>query len=61
MLQLKRSGDKRMLFFFYNQIYFSFSFSYTCFTGTFKKTEYNSICKLLTEVFLIPEFHIIQF
>ena len=26
MLQLKRSWDKRMFFFFYNQISFSFSF-----------------------------------
>ena len=58
MLQLKRSGDKRMLFFFYNQISFSFSFTCTCFMGTFQKTEYNLICKLLTEAFLIPEFHI---
>ena len=41
MLQLNISGDKRMLFFFYNQI--SFSFSCTCFMGLFKKTEYNLI------------------
>ena len=61
MLQLKRRGDKRMLFFCYNQIDFSSSFTCTCFMGTFQKTEYNLICKLLTEVFLIPEFHIAQF
>ena len=46
MLQLKRSVDKRMFFFFYSQVYFSFSFS-----G--KKTEYSLIYKGFTEVFLI--------
>ena len=51
MLQLKRSWDKRI--FFYNQISFPFFFSCTCLMGKFKKTEYNPICKVFTEVFLI--------
>ena len=38
--------------FFYNQI-FPFSFSCTCLMDTFKKTEYNPISKVFTEVFLI--------
>ena len=62
MLRLKRSGDKRMLFFFYNDISFSFSITCACFVGTFKKTEYKSICKLLTENFLvtrIPHFTVL--
>ena len=42
-----------MFFFFYNQISFSFSFSCTYLVGTFKKTKYNLICKVFTEVFLI--------
>ena len=53
MLQLNRNRDKRMFFFFYNQISFPFSCSCTCLMGTFKKTEYNPICKVFTEVFLI--------
>ena len=36
-----------MYFFFHNQIYFSFSW------GCLKKTKYNLICKVLTEVYLI--------
>ena len=39
-----------MLFFFYNQISFSFS---SISLVRLKMTEYNPICKLLTEVFLI--------
>ena len=42
-----------MFFFFYNQISFPFSFSYSCLMGLFKKTEYSPICKVFTEVFLI--------
>ena len=42
-----------MFFFFYNQIFFLFSFSYMCLMGTFKKTECNSMCKVFTEIFLI--------
>ena len=42
-----------MLIFFYNQNYFPFSFSCTCLLGTFKKAEYNLICKVFTKVFLI--------
>ena len=55
MLQFKRSRDKRMFFFcfFCNQISFLFSFSCTCLMGTFKNTEYNKICKVFSEVFLI--------
>ena len=41
-----------MLFFFYNQISFPF-FYCTCLMGTFKKTEYNLICKVFRDVFLI--------
>ena len=42
--------DKRMFFFFYNQISFSFSFSCPFLIGTFKKIEY--ICNVFTvEVF----------
>ena len=41
-----------MFFFFYSQISFSFYFSGTCLMGTFKKSEYNLICKVFT-VFLI--------
>ena len=37
--------------FFYNQI--SFPFSCTCLMGMFKKTEYNPICMVFAEVFLI--------
>ena len=54
MLQLKRSWDKRMFFFFYYQL-FPFSFSCACLMGKFKKTEYNPICKVFTEIFLIPK------
>ena len=53
MLQLKRSWDKRKLFFFYNQIYFPFSFSCTCLMGMLEKTEYNLICNIFSEIFLI--------
>ena len=53
MLQLKRSQDKIMFFFFYNQISFSVYFSCTCLMGMFKKTEYNPICKVFTEAFFI--------
>ena len=53
MLQLKWSCDKRMFFYFYNQISFSFSFSRTCLMGTFKKTECNPICKVFTKVFSV--------
>ena len=42
-----------MFFFFFTQVSFPFSFSCTCLMGTFKKTEYNLICKVFTEVFLI--------
>ena len=42
-----------MFFFFYNQIYFPFSFSCTCLMGLFKKTEYSLICKVFNEVLLI--------
>ena len=62
MLQLNRNRDKRMFFFFYNQISFPFSCSCTCLMGTFKKTEYNPICKVFTEVFLIariPHFTVL--
>ena len=59
MSQLERSLHKKMFFFFYNQI--SFSFAFTFLIGTFKKTDYNPICKVFTEVFLSPEFHIPQF
>ena len=52
MLQLNRSRERRMLFFFYNQVSFPF-FYCTCLMGTFKKTEYNLICKVFTDVFLI--------
>ena len=51
MLQLTRSWDKRMLFFFHNQIYFPFSFSCTFLIGTLKKTEYNSIHKVFASFF----------
>ena len=51
MLQLIRRRDKRMFFFFRNQISFYFYFSYTCLIGTFKKTEYSPICKVFTELF----------
>ena len=37
-----------MFFFFYNQIYFPFSFSCACLMGKFKKTEYNPIYKAFT-------------
>ena len=53
MLQLKRSWDKRILFFFHIQISFPFFFSCTCLVGKFKKAEYTLICKVFTEVFLI--------
>ena len=43
-----------MLFFFYNQFFFSFSFSCTCLMGTFKKTDCNPICMVFIEVFLVP-------
>ena len=56
MLQLKRSQDKIMFFFFYNQISFSIYFSCTCLMGMFKKTEYNPICKVFTEAFFIAFF-----
>ena len=54
-----------MFFFFDNQFFFNFSFSCTCLMGMFKKTEYNSMCKTFTEVFLIarvphsmiPKYH----
>ena len=49
MLQFKRSWDKAIFFFFYDQI----SFSCTCLMDTFKKTEYNPICKIFLEVFLV--------
>ena len=42
-----------MLYFFYNQILFPFSFYCTCLMGTFKKTEYDPIYKVFTEIFLI--------
>ena len=41
------------MFFFYNKISFPFSFSCMYLMGTFKKTEYNPICMVFTEVFLI--------
>ena len=51
MLQLKRNGDKRTLFFFDNQVCFVFQVRVSW--VRLKKTEYNLICKLLTDVFLI--------
>ena len=51
MLQLKRSWDKIMFFFFYNQISLTLSFSCTCLIGTLKKTEYNLICKVFRGFF----------
>ena len=53
ILQLKRSWYKEMFFFFYNHFFFTFLFSCTCLMGKFKKTEYNPICKVFAEVFLI--------
>ena len=43
MLQLKRSWDKRILFFFHIQISFPFFFFFpcTCLIGKFKKAEYT--------------------
>ena len=52
MLQLKGSWDKRMFFFFYKFL-FLFLFLVMCLMSKFKKTEYNLICKVFTEVFLI--------
>ena len=46
MLQLKRSWDKRMFSFIYNEISSPFSFSWTCLMDTFKKTEYSPICEV---------------
>ena len=43
---------KKIFFFFYNQISFSFSFLFKCLMGMFKKSEYNSIFKVFTEFFL---------
>ena len=36
-------------FFFYNKVFFSFSCTYLM--GTFKKPEYNPMCKVFTEAF----------
>ena len=55
MLQLKRSWNERMFFFFYNQVFFPFSFSCMFLLDTFKKTECSPICKVFTEVFLITK------
>ena len=57
MLQFKRSWDKSFFFFFLQSNFFSFFFFLHvfngCLMGTFKNTEYNKICKVFTEVFLI--------
>ena len=63
MLQLKRSWDKRMFFFFYNQVSFPFSSSCTRFMGMSKKTEYSPICKVSTGFLItrIPYFTVQSF
>ena len=42
-----------MFFFFDNQFFFNFSFSCTCLMGMFKNIEYNLMCKVFAEDFLI--------
>ena len=53
MLQLKRSWDKVENVLFLLQSNFSFFFFLYKFNGKIKKTEYNLIYKVFTEVFLI--------
>ena len=44
-----------MFFLFYNEISFPFSFSSMCLMDMLKKTEYNSICTVFAENFLIAK------
>ena len=46
-------GIRKCSFSFTTIFFFTFLFSCTCLMGKFKKTEYNPICKVFAEVFLI--------
>ena len=52
MLQLKRSWDKRMFFFFYNQISFPFSFSCLCLMRTLKRQNIIEFVRFSRKFFI---------